>query len=370
MSKNIKKSLQEEREIGFMTNPNPKFVSIVTRGANQIPFSVVKNQKTSNGGLNMKKIIQAIIAPGDVAEDALKTAAGVDELNLSNKSDFGSCVKYEQVAKDVCEADSFELVTLDAEKGIKAVAAELADEANKNFVVNLFKQKKELSAIELPAGATAVEDVAKYVADGIMSEFYAMQEIVYGTLAQSSGKAKDKVAAIEKACSNFLVYLKDNLTTTKAEELELPAVEIPAAGTDDSVKAGKKISKATADALSTVITTLQKLVDVEIEEDDAAKNDDKSLEDDSMKADEVKTMIDEAIKPLTDLTAKAEKSEQDIAGLTEQLTQLTEAVDKLAKSPDAIKVDITDPPEPAPAKVTDTKKSDNPFSGLLFKTEE
>ena len=141
------KRIQEEREVAFMVDPEARFVSLVKRGANQIPFRIVKEQKPM-------KVLQSLIVPKGTEKDAIKGILGTeleDVVKFDKEVEKGGLVSYEQIPRASFKEDSVEMVTLNEEKGIVGIQGEMVEKADSLFKEESFDVSRATStqAIEL-----------------------------------------------------------------------------------------------------------------------------------------------------------------------------------------------------------------------------
>jgi len=371
--KNVKESEQTEREIRFLTNPMAQFVSLVSRGANQIPFRVVKIQTPDGGHTTMvKKVIQAIIAPKELSEEKLKEMYGED-IEVSQKMDFGKYVRYDQFKRELCNPDSFELVLLDQQSGVKGLAAELKEQSD-NLVVKLFRRKEEIKAMEMPESSVPVEreEAQKMMSEGIVEEYYALGSLIQGILAQTYGTVEEKIAQLRKAFDNFIAYVSEAFAVSKLDCI--PDLQLGQTADAQIVveKVGKKLSRLTIQKLKSVIDSLQQLlVESADDEEDVTKTD--TNQEETMKPEEIQELIAKAVEPsIADLTAlKAQvetmaKTIEPLADVMKSISSLKEEVEKLAKSPaTTVKVDSGDVPQVK----KDAGKQESVFKNVFFRVD-
>ena len=332
MEDNVKERIQEEREIVFMTHPTAQFVSLVSRGANQIPFKVVKIQNRDGGSEMVKKVVQAIIAPKELGEKELRECLG-QEIATEEKRSFGKSVKYEQFRRDLCKPESFELVVLDEARGIKGLAAELAEQEDKNFVVKLFKRQEKIAAMELPEAVQGVgdADVRKMIGEGLYEEFMALVDVIRGLLGQTMSDGKEKIAQIQQAFTNFIEYLNDALTITKLADL-------PVVKPERQDSAVEKVGRTmTQEEMQEMITKATEPLSAEVAV--------------------LKTALEESTK----------KSNEALTNALKTIEALRAQVEKLERTPAAlVKLDSGDP---MPARRV--KEKETPvFKGVLFRDDD
>lgn len=219
-----------EREVGFLIDPTAHFISLVHRGANQTPFRVVKTKKEGDG--EMPKVLQAIIAPKDLSKDVVSSIFTEETrqlLKFDKSSEHGAHVSFEQLPRTAFKADSFELVVLDAQKGVKGLRAEPLETGKPSLITRLFKtEEKPQEAIELPEDVPAVDvEVAKSeYTDKCFSELYNATDAIRAILAQERGEPGQKMQMVKVVLSNLEQFLDETLTVTKEEALTMPEPEV------------------------------------------------------------------------------------------------------------------------------------------------
>lgn len=218
--------IQVEREVGFMFDPQALFVSLVDRGANQIPFRVVKRQEKSMNCLH------SIIAKAGTDPEAIRSLLTDDAATLAKFDapvERGSSVSFVQVPRDMFKAETLELVVLDKEAGVMALQGELVEQPAEGIVTKFFSPKrapKEVMAVKNaePAG----EDVRKAYVNDIFDELDKAWAGIIGVLGQSKGDPRVKFAAIESILDNLESFISETLQVVDGDSIakqEAPAEE-------------------------------------------------------------------------------------------------------------------------------------------------
>jgi len=356
-----KKRIQEEREIEFMVDPQARFVSIVKRGANQIPFRIVKEQK----GSESMKILQSLIVPKGTEESAVKEILGEDLegiVKFDKSSERGNLVSYEQIPRASFKEDSFEMVTLDEEKSIVGIQGEMV-EKNDNAIKRLFRgaQKTE-SVIELDSEAFKAEGeevVTKQFSEAVYDEMYHMSNAIGGILSQKMGDGKAKIAAIKKVMANFVDFLGDVMAVTKGSAIE--KAETPA---EEKTKAAKQDSEP--DVPSTDAGAVPG-GGTDAEKDDPPPD----VEEDTPSV----NPVPETVKPDAELSARLDEISAMQRTSTESVTQALQDIrgefealsERVAKMQKMFPAKIEDRGSDEPVKKEDeTPKEENVFRGTLF----
>ena len=234
----IVESVQEEKEITFLTDPNTQYVSLVSRGANQIPWKIVKIEGEA---MTTQKVLQAIIAPEDMKEEDLKKALGQDQIfKLDNPITGGGHVKYNQLPKENFKSDSFELVTLDFDNNIKGIAgnlkkgsvlpiAKIEKENDEILLVEQTEAKAPLFTRPTPGivvdlEADSPEVSAKYMETGVADEMERLFNLMHSALTQEKADTDWRLSTIKTSVENFIGYLSDALVLAKGA-INLPMAE-------------------------------------------------------------------------------------------------------------------------------------------------
>lgn len=345
--------VQIEKDIVVMSDPRPKFVSMVKRGANQEPWIVVKGQK-EDGSMSVRRVLQAVVVPEGTDEATIRAVLG-DEVDLNVKKTQGGFTSYELLSREVCKAESFELVDFDAEKGIRGFAAELVEESS-NIVMKLLRPKRNpVSAIEIPAEivATKEEDVQKAMSGMCYDEVYAMESAIIGVLSQSEGDIGTKMTTVKTLMDNCLKALQSAMSVAKvdATKMEMPEhVELVQSIVGEVMKAGRKISSARLKRLREVVTLMQDIIK-EVEGSDGEeekcsglnkkKPAKKSEGEDDVKPEEIQAMIDVSLKPVVEKVDATAKTLEGLAGVADTLKSIDETlkaqVEAQKKQEDALK---------------------------------
>jgi hypothetical protein len=231
---------QEEQDVVFMMNAQPKFVSLVKRGANQTPWTVVKNDK-SEGGTVAKRVLQSVIAPVETDVEVLKSVLGED-VDLSSKTEIGEIINYEILPRTACKEDTYEMVILDEESGIRGLVADLDDVDDRSFVMKLFKPRQtRQNVIEVGEDVQKADfaDMRVSLEDALQSRVYKLMDEV-GEVLSDSG---DRLEAVKAVLDDFYQFTKDTFSVAKSEPLDaLEIVSVTPAYLEEALKVGAKIS--------------------------------------------------------------------------------------------------------------------------------
>lgn len=187
-------TIPKETTVTFMKNPEVSFVSLVSHGANNTPFRVLK----SNKGGTMNKVVQSIrVLKGSKAN--LETLVG-KEFRKDTIVEEGNYLLYEQVDKSVCNIDTKAVVVIDPTNHVYAVTYELLTDGNKD----LTDDTKDTEPI--PDTVVLSEDVKEVEFWDVYSELYSMSDLISGAMGQSNRTQEDRKAIVLSSIDNFRAF--------------------------------------------------------------------------------------------------------------------------------------------------------------------
>jgi hypothetical protein len=319
---------QELRDIVFMYDPQaPRFVSLVKRGANQTPFRVVKNAKE-----DQVKVVQSIIATKGTGVEVIKTALGQDiagVAKLENPVEAAGFVTFEQMPREAFKADTFQLVSLTADKSILGLQGELV-EKSEGFVAKLFKPAEKSQVISVPEDTpvVSVETYKSALSNEMWEETDALYNIIRGALSQEQGSSEQKLSTVRTAMNNFIASLEMALVVMKCARFDKPEDKSAALKKEDAPK--QEPAKAESD--NTAKAQDQPKVDADAIAEQAAQKAEQKMA--------------EALKPFA-----------------ETLKTLSEEVAKMQKAPASVVTDRTD--DGVPASKSARKSETSVFKGIF-----
>ena len=350
-----------EKEIAFLVDVDPRFVSLVRHGANQQPFRVIKSEK---GGDIVGLIVQSILLPDGVTLEQLaqkKDLAWLTEVNTEETSEHGGYSKVIQKAEDEFETGSLNLVKLDDSGAFAMVGKLLKPDPAKDVLSLGVREADKILDIPRNPMETAIAEEPRpsfVITFGEMfhKELSSFIDVVRGVLSQSGSdpkKRKKTVLDAADAFKGFLVIAMDALGTetakvdagTQTEQEENPMFK----DKDEFTAAVTEILESTVPGL--VATTL------------------KSLEED--KTEEV---VGETTEEVVEQTA--EETPNPVEDLTKKVQELTETVSGLATKTEGLASQlVTDPgsqevteEETVVEKTEEAEEDDKSvFRGILFK---
>lgn len=254
----ITERITGEYEVGFLVDPEAHYVSLVDRGANQIPFKIVKIQKGE--GDTMKKVLHKLIVPSGLSDDDVRKAFSDETaplLKFQKVDTIGKFRLIEQVERDKFDSSTFELVNIG--NGIKAVTGHLKEGAKQGIIAKIFRQPSQEVVAVAEAIAENDDDRREFV-KGVISPavdeqlFMAMSNVA-GILAQEGWSEKDRRKTIAGILDTLREYLFGVLSISKSDALD--------------VKLAKKDNENKAQADSeTVISKKEQIVEEVISKDE------------------------------------------------------------------------------------------------------
>lgn len=335
--------MQTMREVGFLVDPEVSHVSIVTRGANQTPFKVVKNLK---GGEKMTKVVYSIVAPKNVSQEDIQKALGEELINIvkfDNSTESGEVVRYVQQPIDSFKEDTLSLVEINKELGIKALCAEPKEE-DAGFIGKLFKKKAEV--IMTDEADLPIEEVLKSMSWEVDDEMYAMVQAVRGVLSQTNGDISKKLKTVKDIWGNFYTFLSDSLNVTKGEALVLKEL-------------GYKAEQGQEDKSSEVEKTeIEKEATVENKEATAPEGE--TVEKTEAEAPATAPSVEEVV------AAQVEKATAPLLEALKTLTEKFEGTVAQVKKMEQLVPSAPASNEADPVAVTKAERDPKDFTGSIF----
>jgi hypothetical protein len=393
----VVESTQVEKEVTFLVDPKPKFVSLVKRGANQMPWTVVKSQKEDDG-VAVRRVLRTIIAPENVSEEALKAVVGED-ARFDQKKQIGNLMHYDQLPPEVLKSDQpAEFVTLDAAQNISGLVVHFPEEALKsgNFLTRLFKPSASpVNALELDESVKADLDLTARIRDeliySVFDEYWKFDQIFFGVMGQTETTFAQKLDLIRTAWSGFEAKLQSVATAlggevSKSDKFGDAYPFLNPFRVEEIQKAGKKMSKARQAALTSAIETLTSILK-EVEDGQEVEKEKTATttttpepqgDEEDMKPEDVQKMIDESLKPTVDGLAQITEALKAVTETqtktNEALAAVNESVEKMQKSVPGVVGDHSTDDQSTEAEKTDDEKAREEankadvFRGLIFRT--
>ena len=334
---------QRKKEIGFLFDVDPQFVSLVRHGANQQPFRVVKNDE----GGNKVKIIQSILVPAGTDIQKIVGMEGLEylaEAKLDSVHKTDEYERYDQVKADKISDHQ----VLKAGEGWLIVGTLNENEKADDALVVSDDQFQKLAQLPTPEALSDdpwFQDYGQTFMMSIDRELSAMASVISGALKQASSKDTNRKKAIMGAIDSFKSYMAIAIDALGTNATKTDSIDKFLKGGDnmelfkDEEEFTTKVKELITASNDDMLVKIQEMIEKKAEPAPAEP----VVPEPIKKADE-----DPAVKDLTD---KLEK-------MTSDFTEMKEKFDaQLATEPHT----PADPPPVIP-KEGETK---NAFAGLL-----
>jgi len=330
----IKKIVEtQQKEIAFLVNVDPTFVSLVRHGANQQPFRVVKSEE--KGGVDeMSMVVQSILLPQNVTLEELQAKgelAWLAEAKSDEVIKHGEYTKLIQLKEEKFDRSSLNLVKLDS-SGAYALAGQLVDKTGSDKVLTLGRTEvdKVPQIRQSPMDSVIAEEARPAFVltfrDMFEKELSSFLDVVRGALSQSEAANKQRKKMVMDALGAFQSFLSigiDALGTegAKIEKLEQTLKKQDHGGNDmfqfESEKDfTDKVTSIVTEAVETAVKEVAKQPatkkEAELPNAKAEKDAENAEEKGGTKLSEVLEKIDALGAGLKGLTEKHEKLESQL----------------------------------------------------------
>jgi len=131
-----------------------------------------------------------VLVPNSLSEKQTKTV--LKDYNDADKTEYDEYTKYQQVDLSAVKEDTHQLIYLDKDTRVLALVGELID-------AKQVKDPKEVGAEK--------EAVDYATIDSMLTEAYAMMDIMMGSLQQSGMTAESRKEIILSALKNFETFV-------------------------------------------------------------------------------------------------------------------------------------------------------------------
>ena len=333
---------QKEKEVGFLFDVNPEFVSLVRHGANQQPFRIVKNEE---GGSNVK-IIQSILVPAGTDIQKLVGMEGLEYLAEAKLDSVHKTDEYERYDQIKSEKVS-DIQVLKVGEGWLLVGTINENEKSDDALVVSEEQYEKLAQLPTPEALADDPYFLEYgqtFMSSIDRELYAMAEVISGALKQANAKGTNRKKTIFAAIDSFKSYMAIAVDALGNEATKTDTL-------DKFLKGGDNMELFKDEAEFTA--KVQGLI--------AAGNDNLMVK--------MQEMIDKKAEPVTEPAPEPiKKADEDpvVKDLKMQIATLTTGLSEMKEKFDAQLETLPSPdldPEIPPGDAEELKK--NPFGGLL-----
>lgn len=359
-----KKVIIQARELSDM---DVNIISLVKRGANRIPFRIVKSDGESTMNLTKIFFAKAPVTPAVVGLALAKTANQESYTKALAEGGF----EVDHVTKG--ENDSVSLMFTKSDDMEDAVAFKITDDAA------LIVTGVEKGLMAFPDSNSFIENITKA---GFAPSYRIANDILtetVGNIIFSEGDAEETKGQVQKAIEDFGGYIEAILSTIpvqafKAEEI---VVEVEKGLLNSPKKAPKKASKKKPAKDKEAVK--QDEEDGDEDEDDAVADDADGADDagaEDSGSDEDEGADDDASEGVSkDPTAEGDTSESEtqdddkegaLAALTKSLSGITDDLAEIKTSQAEVKKELSDRLTDLEAKV---KKTDEALAGTVNSEE-
>jgi len=216
-----------KKDIAFLVDVDPMFVSLVRHGANQQPFRVVKSEE-KGGDSEMSMVVQSILLPQNVSLEELQSKKGLEwlaDVKSEEVTQHGEYQKLIQMKEDKFDKSSLVLVKLDS-TGTYALAGHLLAKEDSGSALTLGRNETEkVPQIKTsPMDAVVAEEPRPAFVltfrDMFEKELSSFLDVVRGALTQSESAKKQRKKMVMDALDafrNFLSISIDTLGSSKAK---------------------------------------------------------------------------------------------------------------------------------------------------------
>lgn len=337
-----------EKDIGFIIDVDPEFVSLVRHGANQQPFKIIK--AINKGGENVK-VIQSILLPGDADIQDLITHPGLEYLSEAQIDEVKKTEEYQsyqQIPTD--KVENYQLIK--AGNGWLVVGTIKKDAEVDNALAVTEEQFEKLEKLPIPEAFSDdswMVDYGPTFMDGIHREVYALVDVIGGTLRQASIDSSKRKKNIFNAIASFKSFMGlalDALGEGTANTDQLTKIKEQLEGENTMFKTAEEFEDAAGKVIDTKLDAFMEKIDEKL----AGLTTPVKKEEDTVKKEDEPNPVMEAI---TALTSKLDDLGTQFGDLKTKVDGTTET--ESAKELEEIKKEEADP---------ETKKK-HVFDGIL-----
>lgn len=191
------KSIIMEKDIGFLSNVDVHFVSLVGHAANRQPFKIIKGEVIKGDKDMTKQTIYKVLVKKGITDIKLQELMTEHKFSADQKDE--TALEGYDVYKQVEDAE----VDLDTRN-----MASLSDDAY--VIIADLKEYSEKEGLEK-------EEVEYETMEKVADSLFAMVDIVLGTIRQP--EAQNRKEMIMSAVTNFSNYAGAVLSNMKAEDV-------------------------------------------------------------------------------------------------------------------------------------------------------
>lgn len=358
-----------DKEIHFLIDVDPRFVSLVRHGANQQPFRVIKSHK-EGGDKDMGMIVQSILLPEGVTLEQLaakKELAWLAEAVQAQKTDHGGYSKLIQKGENEFEENSLNLVKLD-DSGAFAMVGKLLDPSQEKDSLAIGQRETEkiiaipVSPMAMPIAEEPRPNFVITFGEMFEKELHSFLDVVRGSLSQSGADPKKRKKAIMEAADAFKGFLVIGLDALGTEAAKVDADITTAKEETPMFKDKDEFTSAVTEILENTVPGMVA--------DTLKAIDDKAKETETTEEVTTEEVVTEEVVA-TEETAQPE----GLSELAETVKELAATVSTLVTKQDELANQLqTDPGSQEETEetvvtkeTTETEEEPSVFQGILFK---
>lgn len=232
MALEVVESVEDEKEVSFMSNADPKFVSLVRNGANRTPFQVIKSEDKGGAGVAARNVVHSIIAAKGETLESVAAIQGNEWLADATKDDsgkFGDFTSYTQLPAEKFDDSAMALLKLEGGAGHVLVGALKTDVTGVEnpLMISAAQAEKADGMPKSPLSYTmdATEQLASVFRDQFYGELWDMEDAVTSLLHQSATDPGARKTAVLAAIDGFRNFVELGLTAAGAEKVDVQKQE-------------------------------------------------------------------------------------------------------------------------------------------------
>lgn len=367
-----------ETEVEYMEDLDVGFISLVDKGANHVPFKVIKSEDS------MDDVIQSVVTPLNKSLADFEAPFFSSDFVIAKTENYGEYTKHISFPVSDLKEDSIKLVRLSEDESAFAVIGQ-PKVPNESHIV--FKA----SIMDMPVKLS--ERGMQTFGDEFYNELTHLIDSVAGTMSLEKLENKKKKAAIANALDAFRIFIsagldmnsgqtnialreqvkfekKDN--TSEVESMEVTNTEVEkmdAMGTQPGMGSGisDPVPLTMAEIQSQVFKNQEEMTNlisaltqkVETLVESLTK---KTESNDEMTGKGIPTGSEGITTPMPDLDPFS-----NLHKMEEMMTKMVSKVEKLEELVEKIDGDVPEPSAQAEtvAKVEQPKAPDSPFAGIF-----
>lgn len=378
-----RKGIKVERIVDFI-DPEVKFVSLVGHSANRTPFTILK----AEGGTSMSKSIVSVLVPKELSDEQAKEV--LKEFNDADAKEYDTYIKYPQVDDSIIKNDTCQLVFLDKDTKTMGVIADLVEDEPTDGGESVTKKDPDDPdpAQDDNLDKTKKDAVDYVTIDTMLTEAYAMMDIMMGALQQSGMKANNRKNMITNAVKNFQIFVdtffenageKEAVKSMDIKLLSEMLKDIEDVDDDTNPLSSSSFSTSAPNSMPSAGSAANPDPNTSSKPSEGAPAEGGPDSQKGVSAEDVTSMIEEAIKGIVFPEQDNTKVDELIKSVTESSENTKEVIEDLTAKVDKVIDDMVElqaqPHKSARVKAEDgllstyrQKKNDKTtFDGALFR---